>query len=140
MTADDNLAHWLVREFDKVYGRTGSNAGPEAAFQVVLTDVIPALLVDPVVVYASPEVIGPLPGRTFAWAISDLVPGDGGMVQVRATIDPAAEPESAVANQAQITTALLDPSRANNVASVSTTIAGPELGRLYLPLVVKDHP
>ena len=63
------------------YTLTFTNTGPASAFHVVLTDVIPALLIDPVVVYASPEVLEPIAGITFAWTISDLLPGDSGSIR-----------------------------------------------------------
>ena len=79
------------------------NAGPATALNVVLTDTTPALLADPAVVYAGPEVIAPLPGSTFAWTVADLLPGQGGTVQVRATVDPAAPPGSVIVNEARLT-------------------------------------
>jgi len=78
------------------YTLTFTNTGPAAAFHVVLTDAIPALLVDPVIVYASPNVITHTAGITFTWAISDLLPGDSGVVQVRASVDPSARPCSVI--------------------------------------------
>ncbi|MDX9833577.1 MAG: C25 family cysteine peptidase, partial [Anaerolineae bacterium] len=52
-----------------------ANAGPGTADNVVLTDVLPIELVDPVVVYASPEVLAPRPGVALAWDIAPLLPG-----------------------------------------------------------------
>ncbi|MBN1954467.1 MAG: DUF11 domain-containing protein, partial [Anaerolineae bacterium] len=122
------------------YTVTFTNAGLEAAFSVVLTDIIPALLVDPLVVYASPEVLTPTAGVTFAWTISGLLPGDSGAVQIRARVDPAAQPGSVVVNQAELAATILDPAPWNNVVSVTTTIRAPDAIHIYLPLVLKNHP
>jgi len=122
------------------YTLTFTNAGPATAFHVVLTDAIPALLVDPTVVYASPNVITWTAGITFAWTISDLLAGDGGTVQVRATVNPAAAPGSVIVNQAEVASTIPDLAPANNVMSVTTTIPGPDLLRFYLPVVLKAYP
>ncbi len=122
------------------YTVTFVNAGPEVAYGAVLTDIIPALLVDPVVVFASPEVLTPAAGITFAWMITDLLPGDGGTVQIRAMVDPAAEPGAVILNQAQIVMDNPDLNPASNVVSVTTTIGGPDVIRYYLPLVLKAYP
>jgi len=93
-----------------------------------------------VVVYASSEVLTPTAGITFAWTISDLLPGDSGVVQVRATVDPSAQSGSVILNQAQITTTIPDLAPANNIASVTTMIRPQGMVRLYLPLVLKNYP
>ena len=122
------------------YTVTFTNAGPDAALGVVLTDIIPALLVDPVIVYASPEVLTPTAGITFAWRIADLLPGNGGMIRVQAKVSPAAQPGSAIINQAEIAATTPDVLPANNTMPVTTIIRGPDVTRFYLPLVIKDYP
>jgi len=122
------------------YTVTFTNAGPDAALGVVLTDIIPALLVDPVIVYASPDVLTPTAGITFAWRIADLLPGNGGMIRVQAKVSPAAQPGCAIINQAEIAATTLDVLPANNTMSVTTIIRGPDVTRFYLPLVIKDYP
>jgi hypothetical protein len=62
------------------------------------------------------------------------------MVQIRATVDPAAQPGSAIVNQAQITTTIRDLAPGNNVTSVTTTIPVPDVICFYLPLVLKNYP
>jgi uncharacterized repeat protein (TIGR01451 family) len=122
------------------YTVTFTNAGPATAFHVVLTDTLPALLVDPVVVYASPEVLTATAGITFAWTISDLLPGDAGVIRIQAMVSYTAQPGSAIINQAEITGTIPDLTATNNIVSVTTTIRGPDLIRTYLPLVVKAYP
>ena len=116
-----------------------TNAGPATAFYVVLTDVIPALLVDPVVVYASPAVISQTAGITFAWTITDLLPGDSGVIQIRALIQAGAEPGSVVTNQVAIACHTLDPDLLNNVAAAITGIEAARF-KVYLPLALKAYP
>jgi uncharacterized repeat protein (TIGR01451 family) len=122
------------------YTVTFINAGPDVAVGVVLTDAIPALLIDPVIVYASPEVLTPTTGITFAWMITDLVSGEGGIIQIRAVVDPAAQVGDVITNQAQIATTIHDLDPTNNAMPVTTTIRGPDVIRTYLPLVLKEYP
>src|SRR5690606_19857194 len=110
------------------------NAGPDTAYGVVLTDVLPVYLVTPTVVYASPEVITRTAGITFAWEIADLAPGDGGLVQVRAVVSPAAEPGFVIVNEAAIGSRTADFVAANNRASVTTGVQVPDVA------VVKSGP
>jgi len=77
---------------------------------------------------------------TFAWTLSDLLPGDGGTVQVRATVDPAAPPGSVIVNEARLTSPNSDLSPANNLASVRRKIACADCPRTYLPLVFRGYP
>lgn len=122
------------------YTVTFVNAGQEVASGVVLTDIIPALLIDPVVVFASPEVLTPTAGITFGWLIADLLPGSGGTVQIRAMVDPAAQPGAVILNQAQIVMNNPDLEPGNNASSATTTIRGPDIFRYYLPLMLKAYP
>ena len=116
-----------------------TNAGPATAFHVVLTDVIPALLVDPAIVYAGPAVISQTAGITFAWTITDLLPGDSGVIQIRALIQAGAEPGSVVTNQVAIACRTLDPDLSNNVAAAITGIEAARF-KVYLPLTLKAYP
>lgn len=103
------------------------NDGPGTAHGVVLTDVLVPELVDPTVVYASPEVIGPRPGVAFAWDIAPLLPGAGGQIQVRARVDPTAETGFLLSNAAEIRTTTPDTDPGNNTAVLYTGVALPDL-------------
>lgn len=109
------------------YTLTFTNAGPDPAYQVLLTDIVPGDLLSPTVFYSSPGVIAPQPGITFAWAISDLLPGQGGEIRFRAVVSPTAEPGFVVVNQAQIGSRTLDPNLVNNTVSVTTGVQVPDL-------------
>jgi uncharacterized repeat protein (TIGR01451 family) len=100
------------------YTLTFSNAGPATAHGVILTDHLPAALIDVTVVYSSPEVVSRLPGTTFTWTISDLVPGAGGEIWLRGTVDPAAQAPFDLVNEVEIGAATPEISPGSNVGSV----------------------
>ncbi len=121
------------------YTLTFSNAGPAMAHSVVLTDIVPAELVSPTVVYSSPNVLGQRPGAPFAWQIADLSPGEGGEIRFTGTVPITAQPGSfTIKNEAEITMAEPDTDPSNNTASTSTPVAGQVYG-LYLPVIAKNH-
>jgi uncharacterized repeat protein (TIGR01451 family) len=70
------------------YTLTFSNTGAGTAHHVVLTDIVPPQLVNPTVVYSSPEVISQQAGIDFVWTITNLVSGTVGSVQFRAVVGP----------------------------------------------------
>lgn len=104
-----------------VYTLTFANNGPAAAQGIVLSDPIPAQLVNAKVVYMSPEVIGVIPGTTFAWQIADLPAGASGSVKVRGIVG-IQTPAGEIVNTASIAGLGPDPSPDNNTASVSSTV------------------
>jgi hypothetical protein len=93
---------------------------------------MPALLVNPSVVHASPEVGSQVPGVTFAWTIADLPPHTGGEIRVRAEVDPAAVPPIGIINWVEITSETPDVNLLTN-----RSWAGIGLTRIYLPLVTR---
>ncbi len=109
------------------YTLTFTNAGPDPAYQVLLTDIVPADLVSPTVIYSSAEVITPRPGITFAWTITDLLPGMRGEIRFRAVVSPTAAPGFVVVNEAQIGSSTIDPNLLNNTVSVTTGVQVPDL-------------
>ncbi|MGD8625810.1 MAG: DUF11 domain-containing protein, partial [Anaerolineae bacterium] len=113
-----------------------SNAGPGTASGVVLTDYLPAELLSVTVVYSSPEVIAQQPGPTFTWTITDLLPGAGGEIWLRATIDPGAVPPFDLDNTVEIGSQTPDLTPATNVYSVTTPVSAPYY--FYLPLVFRS--
>ncbi|HNS52373.1 MAG TPA: C25 family cysteine peptidase [Anaerolineae bacterium] len=104
-----------------VYTLTFTNDGPATAQGIVLSDPIPAQLVNAQVIFQSPEVIGVIPGTLFDWQIADLPPGASGMIKVRALVRNQT-PAGDIVNTASIAGSSPDPSPDNNTASVSTTV------------------
>ena len=112
---------------------TFTNAGPDVAVGVVLTDLLPSALVTPAVVFSSPEVLAPREGLTFAWTIDDLAPGASGKIVVEATVDPHwQEPEVSFLNEARITAQTHDLAPQNNI---SWSGVNPKF--IYLPVILK---
>ncbi len=104
------------------YALTFTNAGPSTAHDIVLTDLVPSLLTNAKVTYTSPEVIGLIPGTTFAWEVQDLPPGASGSIRWRAIVGNSAPPGDLV-NTAQIAGAETDPLPDNNTAQVTNQVA-----------------
>ena len=115
------------------YTLSFTNAGPGLAHRIILTDLIPANLLSPTVIYSSPEVISRYIGVTFTWAISDLLPNMGGIIRFRAVVNPAAEPGVWVVNEATISSLTPETNPGNNTAWTG-------LIPVYLPLVLQNHP
>ncbi|MBN1661366.1 MAG: DUF11 domain-containing protein [Anaerolineae bacterium] len=105
-----------------LYTLAFANAGPATAHGVILTDPLPAGLVDPAVVYQTPNVVGTLPGADYVWQIADLAPGETGEIQVQATIDPLREPPFSLVNTASIAMSEPDLAPANDTATVTTSV------------------
>ncbi|MBN1660648.1 MAG: DUF11 domain-containing protein, partial [Anaerolineae bacterium] len=105
-----------------LYILTFANAGPATAHGVILTDLLPAGLVNPTVVYQTPNVVGTLPGADYTWQIADLAPGETGEIRVQATIDPMREPPFALANQVSIAMNEPDLDPANNASTIITPV------------------
>jgi len=104
-----------------------TNAGPDVAYQVLLTDLVPAELVSPTLLDSSPPGLVPRPGITFAWTISDLPPGGGGQIRFQAVVSPTAAPGFVVVNGAEIGSSTMDPDLLNNHVSVTTGVQVPDL-------------
>ncbi len=121
------------------YTLTFTNAGPEMAHSVVLSDVLPSVLIDDEVLYGSPEVVGRKPGERYVWEIEDLAPGAGGQIRLRATVDPSAE-EGTVVNVAELRAAESDDDPSDNSASVSNEIVAVIEWYTFLPMVIKQSP
>ncbi len=112
---------------------TFTNAGPDVAVGVALTDVIPAELIEPTVVFTSPEVLASREGITFAWTIADLLPGASGEIILEAYADPE-QPYEEISffNVAQISAETHDLVPGNNVSR-----AGLNLKYVYLPVIMR---
>lgn len=68
------------------YTLTYANSGPLTAYNVTITDLLPAALVSPVVSYSG-AAITPRTGNRFVWDVANLAPGEGGTITVRAIVD-----------------------------------------------------
>jgi hypothetical protein len=119
------------------YTLTFTNAGPEIAHGVVLSDVLSSALIDAEVLYESPAVLGQVPGERFAWEIEDLTPGAGGEIRLRATVDPAAA-AGTIENVAQLGAAEPDAVPSDNTASVSNELVVVTDWYIYLPVVLRN--
>jgi len=116
------------------------NAGPGMAHNVVLTDVLPIELVDPVVVYASPEVLALRPGMALAWDIAPLLPGASGEIQIRCTVDPATPLGFRLSNAAEIQSSTPDTDPGNNTAVIHTRVGPVPAYQVYLPVIERAAP
>ncbi|MBN1812163.1 MAG: DUF11 domain-containing protein, partial [Anaerolineae bacterium] len=105
-----------------LYTLAFANAGPATAHGVLLTDLIPAGLVNPTVVYQTANVVGTLPGADYTWQIADLAPGETGEIRVQATIDPMREPPFSLVNNASISMNEPDLDPANDASTVTTAV------------------
>jgi uncharacterized repeat protein (TIGR01451 family) len=113
---------------------TFTNAGPDVATGVVLTDLMPSLIATPTVVYSSSVVLSQKANISFAWAIADLLPHSGGEVRIRGVVDEQAQAPIAFFNMAEITsvTPELKPWNNRSYAGVGTT-------HIYLPVIMRKH-
>jgi hypothetical protein len=110
-----------------------TNAGPDVAAGVVLTDLLSPLLVSPTVIYSSPEVLAQREGITLAWTLDDLAAGVTGQIVLTATVDLEwPEPEVSFFNRAEIGVETHDLVPENNVALV-----GVNTEHVYLPLIMR---
>jgi uncharacterized repeat protein (TIGR01451 family) len=104
------------------YTLTYTNAGILTATNVVITDGLPAGLLNPVVSSTPP--LTPDPGTSFVWTVGDLAPGAGGVITITATVDPGLGSNTVIVNTAVIAAANDgDPITANQ-ATATSPIAG----------------
>jgi uncharacterized repeat protein (TIGR01451 family) len=103
-----------------------TNAGPGTAANVVITDVLPSGLLNPVVV-SSGATITPRAGSRFVWDVADLGPGAGGSITLTAIVSPTFH--GTLTNTAQIATTGVETATANNAAGpVMIQVDAPDLG------------
>lgn len=96
-----------------------SNAGPSAAQNVVLSDSIPAAILDPEFAVQGGTVFAPW---NSPYNIGTLAAGGSFQVTIRGTVDPAT-PVGAIANTAVVESTTPDPDPANNTDTVKTPVA-----------------
>ncbi len=110
------------------YTLTYSNIGALPAVNVILTDTLPAALTATAWTADDPAVTV-LPGTTYAWQLSDLAPGAGGVITVTATLDPATPGDTTITNTATIATTSYE--RPAHVAGNTQTASGVTAPTLY---------
>ncbi|HBY07309.1 MAG TPA: hypothetical protein DEH22_05805, partial [Chloroflexi bacterium] len=97
------------------------NNGPNLATQVVITDAIPANVIDTTVSSSGAAItqIGTAPN--YAWSVADLSPGQGGTIIIQGFI---ASPQAAgtFLNIASIATVVSDTNIANNTSSATVVV------------------
>ncbi|MBN1954869.1 MAG: DUF11 domain-containing protein [Anaerolineae bacterium] len=104
-----------------IYSIDYANSGPEIAYGVVITDVVPITLTD-VGFTASGAQITPTGSVSFTWLVEDLSPGEGGVIVVTALIDPAVNEEYFLTNTISIVTSEADQNLGNNQATVVSKV------------------
>jgi uncharacterized repeat protein (TIGR01451 family) len=103
------------------YTLSYANIGILTATNVVITDVLPAGLLNPVVVSTPPLI--PNPGTSFVWPVGNLAPGAGGVITITATVDPGLSGNTSLVNTALIAAAN-DGDPGNNQSTVTSPVAG----------------
>ncbi|HOT90752.1 MAG TPA: C25 family cysteine peptidase [Anaerolineae bacterium] len=101
------------------YTLTYSNAGPSTAYSVVITDILPSGLENPVAV-SSGAAITPRPGTTYVWDVANLPNGAGGVITITATVSPTFR--GTLDNRAAIASQVLDLQPGNNTSSTRTDV------------------
>lgn len=106
------------------YTLSVTNQGPDLAFHVVLTDLVPDFVVESEVVFSSLD-ISLRPGTEFVWDVENLDAGESGTIVIRGRVDPAAG-VGWFENVAQVEAGNREVGTLPNEASVaSQAIAGP---------------
>jgi len=102
------------------------NVGTAPAVGVVITDLLRAELLNPVVTSSGPA-ITPRPGQTFVWDVAPLPPGARGCITITADVSSAFL-GGVLSNQSRISTSSPEVQKANNVSAiVATGVLVPDL-------------
>ncbi len=96
-----------------------TNAGPSTAYNVVITDVLPAGLENPVVI-SSGMTITQRAGTFYVWDVADLPVGTGGVITITAAVSSTFQ--GMLDNRAEIASDVLDRYKDNNTALVQTPV------------------
>jgi Ca2+-binding RTX toxin-like protein len=106
-----------------------SNAGPDTALSVVITDTIPAQLTG--CTFSTSGVTGSAPvlrsGTTFIWDVAQLGNGQGGTITITCTVGASVANGTVIGNTASIGTAgvAVDTNTANNSQTANVTVVAP---------------
>ncbi|MFN2286216.1 MAG: C25 family cysteine peptidase, partial [Anaerolineae bacterium] len=101
------------------YTLSYTNAGPSTAYNVVITDVLPAGLENPVVV-SSGMTTTQRAGTSYVWDVADLPMGTGGVITITATVSPTFQ--GVLDNHAEIASDVLDRYKNDNISAVQTPV------------------
>jgi uncharacterized repeat protein (TIGR01451 family) len=112
---------WIGPGMPLTYTLTFSNVGPGPATGIVLTDIVPADVID-LSYTSSGATITPTGGLDYVWQVAPLAPGEGGVITVTGTIDPSVSGVFSLTNRAVITSPLGDVYPADNESAVTITV------------------
>lgn len=101
------------------YTLTFTNTGPARANNVVIEDLLPAMLLTPAVT-SSGATITPRPDTRFVWDTADLVPGAGGRITITAQVP--LDYVGTFTHTATIRTTARETATLNNSASLTTQV------------------
>ncbi|UYO98704.1 DUF11 domain-containing protein [Microbacterium sp. M28] len=101
------------------YTLTVNNAGPNAAIDMVISDPLPAELIDPTTTTPGCSFVG----NEFRCEVPSFPAASGGQLVYTATVDPATASTS-VTNTASVFATTADPDTTDNTASTTTPITG----------------
>jgi uncharacterized repeat protein (TIGR01451 family) len=103
------------------YTLTFTNTGPHPALGVLITDAIPITLNN--VSYANAgAAITPTGSFSYTWEVTNLAPGQGGVITITGMVTTSVSGVLDLYNQAEITTTINDPTSLNNISAISSTI------------------
>lgn len=102
------------------YTLTFTNNGPQPADSIVITDLVPGEIVNPMVVDSSGAAIALTAGTSFVWTVDPLDVGEGGTIILTGIVDPDLERGSVIRNTAEITAPLARSSAALSSTAVLT--------------------
>ena len=103
-----------------------TNTGPETAFDVVITDLLPAGLESPSFTSTGPTPVA-RPGAPYTWDVGALTSGASGTITVTTTVAASLADGTVILNSAAIdsTTIAVDPNLSNGAANASVTVTSP---------------
>ncbi len=110
-----------------------NNAGPITAFDVVITDTLPAELL-PQRWETSGEPVSLRPGTTYVWEGSELAPGESITITLVAQVDPGASAGTPVVNVVTVSSGTGDTNPDNNTATMVSDVGSVYAlgGRTYI--------
>ncbi len=102
---------------------TYSNAGPDSATGVVITDVIPVSITNSIVISSGPTLQPVQAAPDFAWDVQGaLAPNVTGVITVVGTLTGSLTAPETITNSAQIASGLLDMVPGNNTSAVALDV------------------
>jgi uncharacterized repeat protein (TIGR01451 family) len=102
------------------YSLAFRNSGFGTAVGVVITDEIPAELVD--VRIDSSHALTPTGSVSYVWSVGDLAPGESGAITISGVVDPSEAANYSLTNQAIIYSTLGDLLQADNRSTVTNSV------------------